>query len=79
MTDVFAYKYSPAGKTRYIYEKWQRLTKVLPWPVGTTDRVKNQFRLQDSLPCPLKNKQCYSYDKFDRWRLFCLCFFESFF
>ena len=39
-------KYYPVGKTRYVYEKWQRnlgctrrFTKALPWPVGRDRKI----------------------------------------
>ena len=36
---MFARKYCPTGKTRYIYEKWQQ---NLRFTQENTDRVKNQ-------------------------------------
>ena len=58
---------STAGKTKCIYEKWQRsqgctrrLTKALPCPweeIRKSGPRKESISFQDSLPCPLRRKK----------------------
>ena len=59
-------KYCPAGKTIYIYEKWQRkegctrrFTKALPFPVGRDRKIRTAKRtnqIAGSLTVPFEIK-----------------------